>query len=52
MIEEFGKRKMLRESCVQRKYRIRRTQSRSKTQWGGGGGIIIIFLGQYIPGQV
>ena len=53
MIEEFGKRKMLRESCVQRKYRIRRTLSRSKTRGGGGGGgIIILFLGQYIPGQV
>ena len=36
MIEEFGKRKMLRESCVQRKYRIRRTLSRSKTRGGGG----------------
>ena len=51
MIEEFGKRKMLRESCVQREYRIRRTLSRSKTR-GGGGVIIILFLGQYIPGQV
>ena len=37
MIEEFGKRMMLRESCVQRKYRIRRTQSRRKTRGGGGG---------------
>ena len=37
MIEEFGKRKMLRESCVQRKYHIRRTLSRSKTRGGGGG---------------
>ena len=44
---------MLRESCVQSKYRIRRTMSRSKTRGGGGGGgIIILFLGQYIPGQV
>ena len=50
MIEEFEKRKMLRESCVQSKYRIRRTLSRSKTRGGGGGGGG--FLGQYIPGQV
>ena len=38
MIEEFGKRKMLQESFVQRKYRIRRTLSRSKTRGEGGGG--------------